>query len=29
MGNIKTPAAGAKLTADLNRYSARKEAQKD
>ncbi len=29
MGKIKTPAAGTKLTADLNRYSARKEAQKD
>jgi lipid-binding SYLF domain-containing protein len=28
-GKIKSPASGSKLTADLNRYSARKEAQKD
>jgi lipid-binding SYLF domain-containing protein len=29
MGKIKSPASGSKLTAQLNRYSARKEAQKD
>jgi len=29
MGKIKTPGAGSKLAADLNRYSARKEAKKD
>jgi lipid-binding SYLF domain-containing protein len=29
MGKIKSPASGSKLTAELNRYSARKEAQKD
>jgi lipid-binding SYLF domain-containing protein len=29
MGTIKSPSAGSKLNADLNRYSARKEAQKD
>jgi lipid-binding SYLF domain-containing protein len=28
-GNIKSPASGSKLAAELNRYSARKEAQKD
>jgi SH3 domain-containing YSC84-like protein 1 len=28
MGTIKSPAAGAKLTAELNKYSARKEAEK-
>jgi lipid-binding SYLF domain-containing protein len=29
MGKIKSPASGSRLTAELNRYSARKEAQKD
>jgi len=29
MGKIKTPQSGSKLTAELNRYSARKEAKKD
>jgi len=29
MGKIQSPASGSKLTAELNRYSARKEAQKD
>ena len=29
MGKIKSPGSGSKLTAQLNRYSARKEAQKD
>ena len=28
-GKIKSPASGSKLTADLNKYSARKEAKKD
>jgi len=28
-GNIKSPAAGSKLTAELNKYSAHREAQKD
>ena len=29
MGNIKSPASGSKLMAELDRYSARKAAQKD
>ena len=29
LGKIKAPASGSKLTAELNRYSARKEAQKE